>query len=174
MNKNRKWPLHIIVQWNFNFCQIKWQTGIDEFCKKYKKNVNKIYLLCLKYCLVYFSFHRSIHWKNHIWLESLVSEQTVEYQSVEQNACNPTPQIDSLCKNKQEFSDFWTISYCFVHIVMLIIIQMHFVLLTTISLLFVCEGHFWIILKKGKGLSPQSPPPSARACLPWFTMITDM
>ncbi len=37
---------------------------------------------------------------------------------------------------------------------MLIIIQMHFVLLTTISLLFVREGHFWIILKKGRGSSP--------------------
>ncbi len=46
-----------------------------------------------------------------------------------------TPQID----------DFWWISYCFVQIVMLIRIQMHFVLLTTISLLFVWEGHFWII-----------------------------
>ncbi len=45
-------------------------------------------------------------------------------------------------KNKQEFSDFWAISYCFVQIVMLIRIQMHFVLLATISLLFVWEGHF--------------------------------
>ncbi len=45
-------------------------------------------------------------------------------------------------KNKQEFSDFWAISYCFVKIVMLIRIQMHFVLLATISLLFVWEGHF--------------------------------
>ncbi len=63
-----------------------------------------------------------------------------------------------ICKNKQEFSDFWAISYRFEHIVMLIIIQMHFVLLTTISLLFVWDGHFWIILKRGRGLSPQSPP----------------
>ncbi len=83
--------------------------------------------------------------------EPIVSEQTVEYS----NASDW-----QICKNKQEFSDFWTISYCFVHIVMLIIIQMHFVLLTTISLLFVWEGHFWIILKKGWCLSPQrSPPP---------------
>ncbi len=72
-----------------------------------------------------------------------VSEQTVEYQSVKQrHATIATPQIDR-CKNKQEFSDFWAISYRFVHIVMLIIIQMHFVLLTTISLIFVWEGHFW-------------------------------
>ncbi len=41
---------------------------------------------------------------------------------------------------------------------MLIRIQMHFVLLITISLLFVREGHFWIILKKGRGWTPQSPP----------------
>ncbi len=59
-----------------------------------------------------------------------------------------------ICKRKQEFYDFWAISYRFVQIV--IVIQMHFVLLTTISLLFVQEGHFWIILKRG--LSPQSPP----------------
>ncbi len=73
-----------------------------------------------------------------------------------------TPQID-IWKNKQEYSDFWAISYCFVQIVMLIIIKMHFVLLTTISCLFVWEETFWVILKKGRGLSPQSPP-SARAC----------
>ncbi len=59
-----------------------------------------------------------------------------------------------ICKRKQEFYDFWAISSRFVQIV--IVIQMHFVLLTTISLLFVQEGHFWIILKRG--LSPQSPP----------------
>ncbi len=64
-----------------------------------------------------------------------------------------------ICKNKLEFSDFWAISYRFEHIVVLIIIQMHFFFsLTTISLLFVWEGHFWIILKRGRGLSPQSPP----------------
>ncbi len=68
---------------------------------------------------------------------------------------------------KLEFSDFWAISYCFVQIVMLIRIQMHFVLLTTVSLLFVREGHFWIILKKGRGSSPQSPP--FCTCLhPWM------
>ncbi len=103
--------------------------------------------------MVYFSFRRSIH------------EQTVEYQSVKQNheqkRRNHSNASDwQICKNKQAFSDFSAISYCFVHIVMLIIIQMHFVLLTTISLLFVWEWHFWIILKKGRGLSP---PPSARA-----------
>ncbi len=72
-----------------------------------------------------------------------------------------------ICK----INDFWAISYCFAQIVMLIRIQMNFVLCTTISLLFVREGHFWIILKKGRGSSPQTththptpPHPSASAC----------
>ncbi len=46
-----------------------------------------------------------------------------------------------ICKTKQELYDFSTISYGFVHIVMLIIIQMYFVL-ATVSLLFVWEGTF--------------------------------
>ncbi len=45
-----------------------------------------------------------------------------------------------ICTIKQELSDFWTISYRCVQIVMLIIIKMHFVLFTTISLLFVWES----------------------------------
>ncbi len=49
---------------------------------------------------------------------------------------------------------------------MLIRIKMHLILLTTISLLFVWEGHFWIILKKG------SPPPSARACTHMYIQNT--
>ncbi len=69
-----------------------------------------------------FSFGRPTHWKNNIWLESLVSEQTVEYQSVymgKTHATIATPQNDK-CKNKQEFSEFWAISYCFEQIIMLI------------------------------------------------------
>ncbi len=73
-------------------------------------------------------------------------------QSSKMHATHSNASDWQICKNKQEFSDFWAISYCFVHIVMLIIIEMHFVLLTTISLLFVCEGHFWINFKKGRGL----------------------
>ncbi len=73
---------------------------------------------------------------NRLWM-------CVEYQSVKQNARNHSNASDwQICKNKQEFSDFWAISYCFVQIVMLIRIQMHFVLLTTISMLYVREGHF--------------------------------
>ncbi len=60
--------------------------------------------------------------------------------------------------NKNAFSDFWVISYCFVYFAMLIIIQTHFVLTSTTSLLFVWEGHLWIILKTGRDTSPQSPP----------------
>ncbi len=110
----------------------------------------------------FFSFRRSIHWKNYIW-EPMVSEQTgISVSQAKLTQPIATPQIDRYVKNKQGFSDFWAISYHFVHIAMLIIIQMHFVLLSTISLLFVWEGHSWIILKKGRGSSPQSPP-SARA-----------
>ncbi len=66
-----------------------------------------------------------------------------------------TPQIDRY--NKQDFSDFWAISYHFVHIVMLIIIQMRFDLLTTISLLFVW-GALLNNFEKGQGLTaPKAP-----------------
>ncbi len=51
-------------------------------------------------------------------------------------------------KNKHEFSDFWAMSYCFVHIVMLIIIKMHFVLLTKIS------GSLLSNFEKGKKQPP--------------------
>ncbi len=66
-------------------------------------------------------------------------------------------------KNKHEFSDFWAMSYCFVHIVMLIIIKMHFVLLTKIS------GSLLNNFEKGKKQTatyhPRPPrPQSARAC----------
>ncbi len=106
-----------------------------------------------------FSFHWPIstNWKNHRLYDSRawVSEQTMQLSKITKPIA--TAQIDRYVKNKQEFSDFWAISYCFVQIVMLIIIKMHFVLLTTISLLFFREGHFWIILKKASGSSPQSP-----------------
>ncbi len=112
--------------------------------------------------LFFFSIRQSTHWKNHIWEPRFLNRLWNISQSSKTHATRNASDWQ-ICKNKQEFSDFWAISYRFVHIVMLIIIQMHFVLLTTISLLFVWEGHFWIILKKGRGLSPQSPH-SARAC----------
>ncbi len=112
-----------------------------------------------KYCLVYFSFRQSIHWKNHIWLESLCFRTDCGISVSQAKRTQPiaTPQID-ICKNKQEFSDFRVISYCFVvHIVMLIIIQMHLVLLTTISLLFVW-GALLNKFEKRQGLEPPKPP----------------
>ncbi len=64
--------------------------------------------------------------KTYMAWEPIVSKQTVEYQSVGRAKCMQpiaTPQIDrQICKNKQEFSDFLAISYCLVHIVMLIIV----------------------------------------------------
>ncbi len=59
------------------------------------------------------------------------------------------------CKNKQ---DFWGSSYCFVQIVMLIRIQMHFVLLTTIIIAICPRGALLNNLEKGQGLEPPMPP----------------
>ncbi len=59
----------------------------------------------------------------------MVSEQTVEYQSVymgKTHATIATPQNDK-CKNKQEFSEFWAISYCFEQIIMLIRNSFYFI-----------------------------------------------
>ncbi len=94
---------------------------------------------------------------NRLWNISQ-SSKTIWAKHMHSICLIATPHIDRYVKINRHFPLF-SDSYCFVHIVMLIIIQMHFVLLTTISLLFVWEGHFWIILKKGRGLSPQRPPP---------------
>ncbi len=152
---------HIIV-----LCHI---MGIDELCNILKYVIYGFFIksthLIINDFFIYivwfiFTFCRPTHWKNH---GLRAYQQTVAYQSVEQNTYNHNASDWQICKNKQELSDFWAISYCFVQIVMWIRIKMHFVLLTTISLLFVREGHFWIILKKGRGSSPKAPP-SARAC----------
>ncbi len=176
--RKRTAPLHIIVQWNLNFLLVYYThiivlchiMGIDELCNILKYVIYGFFIksthliindLFYIYCLVYF-YLLSTHSLKEPWLDSLLTDWA--YQSVEQNAYNHNASDWQICKNKQELSDFWAISYCFLQFVMLFRIQMHFVLLTTISLLFVREGHFWIILKKGRGsLEPQSPP-SARAC----------
>ncbi len=115
---------------------------------------------------LFFSFCQSTHWKNHIWLESLWNIS----QSSKAHATHRNASDWQIFKNKQGFYDFWAISCRFVHIVMLIRIQMHLVLLTTISLIFVWEGHFWIILKKGqaRGSIPQSPCPWRTLCISLF------
>lgn len=82
--------------------------------------------------MIIFFFRRSTHWK--------VSQQTGISVNHHSNASDW-----QICENKQEFSNFWAMNYCFVLIVVLIIILMHFVLLTTISLPFVWERHFWLI-----------------------------
>ncbi len=56
-----------------------------------------------------------------------------------------------ICTNKYEFSDFWASSYCFVQIVMLIRIQ--FWIFIDYNIIAIWEGHFLIILKKGRGSS---------------------
>ncbi len=110
--------------------------------------------------------------KNRIW--TLRPAVWTKSQSSKTHETHSNVSDWQICINKQEFSYFWEISYCFVQIVMLIRIQMHFVLLTTISLLFVWEGHFWIF-EKGHVLEPPNPPPpSARIqTYPWGAADTE-
>ncbi len=120
---------------------LNWHTSFDLLMEK-----------GLKYCLVYWPIWPiGTHWMNHIWLESLGfwTDWNIS-QSSKMHATHSYVSDWQICKNKQ---DFFAIGYCCVHIV----IQMHFVLLTTISSLFVREGHFWIILKKDWGLEPPKP-----------------
>ncbi len=112
---------------------------------------------CFKYCLAYF-FLPSTHSLKEPYMAWEQDCGVSNSQSSKTPATHSNVSDWQIFKNKQEFSNFWVISYRFVQIVMLIRIQMHFVLLTTISLLFVGEGHFWIIFKKSRGSSPQSPP----------------
>ncbi len=66
-----------------------------------------------KYYIVWFifSFRRPIgtHWKNHMILWFLNRLWNIS-QSSKTHATLDTPHID-ICKNKQEFSNFWAISY---------------------------------------------------------------
>ncbi len=90
------------------------------------------------------------------------------------------------CKNKQDCFYFWAIIYFLNFFLILIRTQMHFVLLNTISLLFVQEGHFQIILKKGllhesandakasdvlfPKPNPQTPNPQTSICMFTFSL----
>ncbi len=110
-----------------------------------------IYEKSLKYCLVYFFPSVDLFTERTIgYLERFLNRLWNISRSTKTHAFHSNASDWQICKNKQEFFDFWAISYRFEHIVMLIIIQMYFVLLATISLLFVWEGHFWIIFKKGR------------------------
>ncbi len=132
-----------------------WQTGIDELCNVVKYLINRFLWnrhTSFYYLILFFvSFFSSVDPLTERTIFESLGFRTDCGISVSQAKRTPpmsTPQIDRYVKINRRF---WAISYCFVQIVMVITIWMHFVLLTTISLLFVWEGHLWIILKKGRG-----------------------
>ncbi len=130
-----------------------WQTSMHWWIMWYSKLYNIWIFL--------FSFRRPTHLKEpyRLWPESLWFLNRLWYisQSSKMHVTHSNASDWHICKNKQDFPDFWAISYCFVHIVMSIRIQMHFVLLTTIALIFVWEGHFWIIFVGAR--APKAPHP---------------
>ncbi len=98
--------------------------------------------LNIVWCIFFLPSTRSLKDSYRLCLESLGfwTDCVCQYQSVEQNTQPATPQIDTYVQiNRNELPS----------------IQMHFVLLTTISLLFVWEGTFELFWERAGACAPK-------------------